>query len=978
MRLPRSLRGQFKLALSILSMLTLAGGSAAIYALRISNEATQRLADERLMRTQQAHRLVERTLLIEQETERMLRAPSLRTVGLNYTTIVAHLAELDSVVDKLAQSADEGSVLDLHQASQLFRNTANIVAQLRQSALRADEAFLRSLRDRTDMLQARPGADAAALTVLLYRLGGATQMDAVEPLRREFFRRAGRVTEVPADMHQPSSAGSSSSRDLDSDDPFLLRLKAISQREALDRFHEQLEGQAYSMVAIARLQSDHLDEDYRLALARVVEMSSRHQRWVLALLGCSLLFTWLVSGVFLGRHVLRRLQQVNLHLQQRGTTATPLAALVLERDEIGDMARAVDSFLADRSHLEQRTAELRATKERAIEQGRVLELIATEAPLSAVLDRLTQLIESHLDGITGSILLLSDDGLHLLHGAAPGLPATYSAAIDGLRIGPTVGSCGTAAHRRETVIVADIQNDPLWADYRTLAEHHALRSCWSAPILSPQGAVLGTFAMYSASVRVPSAADAQVIELATRIAGIAIERQRSKQRMRHMAHHDELTGLPNRALLDDRLRQGLAHARRTGRPMALLFLDLDDFKFVNDSFGHPVGDALLKEVASRLLALVRESDTVARLGGDEFVLMLLDLEHPDDAVRLAQQILEALGAPVQVDGRSLHIGTSIGISVYPQDGGSADLLLMHADVAMYRSKQRGRNSYQCYTEDMGRQARQHTELQAALHLALDKQQFELVYQPQVDLRSGRVNGMEALIRWHHPELGTVSPARFIPVAEETGLIVSIGEWVLRTACTQLKAWHAAGHSHLSVAVNLSARQFQGHDVAQLVRRVLADCQMTGEFLELELTESALMLDSEVVLQALRELKALGVMLALDDFGTGYSSLNHLRRFPIDVIKIDQSFTRDLGDSAETASITRAIIAMARSLGVKTIAEGLETEQQLRFMADQRCDSVQGFYFSRPLSAAAMSTLLSEDRRLLVGAAAPNCIDPKTV
>ena len=964
--LPRSLRGQFTLALTGLSILILAGGVAALYALRTSSSATQQLTQERLVRMQDAQDVVQRTLLIERETDRLLTTRSLPTVLTSYAAIVQQTTALDRVVTGLANAGDATAVLELTQANQRFRNTANVVAQLRENALRSDQAFAQLLEDRTAGLQASPGKGASSLVLLLYRLQGADSAVVVELLRNQFERRAPTVLGLPEGVRRDLEALRAQSANVtnpDGRDPFSARLKLINEREGLAEFHDVLEQQAETMVAAARLQSASFDGEYRIAVRQLVDTSRQHQRWVVLLLASSLLCAWLVAHVFLGRHVLRRLQHVSHHLQQQAAAAVPLAVLGQGRDEIGDMARAVDRFLVDRLQLELRTTELSLTKEHLVEQGRVLEMIATSAPLTDILERLTRLIESQLDGIKGSILLLDDDGQHLRHGAGPNLPAAYVQAIDGVQIGPHVGSCGTAAYRREPVIVADIQADPLWAGYQELAGLHGLRSCWSAPILTHEGTVLGTFAMYSASVRMPTSNDTRMIDLATRIAGIAIERRRAEERIGHMAHHDELTGLPNRALLGDRMTQALAQARRSGRPMALLFVDLDGFKFVNDSFGHSVGDALLIAVAARLVATVREGDTVARLGGDEFVMMVLDLEQAEDAVKVVRKILGALSLPLLIDGRTLPLSASIGVSVYPGDGSSGETLLKHADVAMYRAKKLGGNAYRCYTDDMGLQARQHLELQTALRQAVEEQQFELHYQPQVDLRTGRMNAMEALIRWRHPELGMVSPARFIPLAEETGLIVPIGEWVLRTACTQLKAWHEAGHAGLCVAVNLSARQLQGHDVAQMVRRVLRECGLAGEFLELELTESALMLDTEAVLRMLRELKAIGVVLALDDFGTGYSSLSHLRRFPIDVIKIDQSFTFDVTSSAEAASITRAIIAMARSLNMKTIAEGVETEQQLRFMAELRCDSVQGYYFSRPLAVDAMSALLLEDRRI---------------
>ncbi|MGJ7495559.1 EAL domain-containing protein [Variovorax sp. RT4R15] len=946
--LPRSLRAQFALALSVLSLLMLAGGLAAAHALQTSSHATQQLTQERFVRMQDAQDMVERTLLIEREAERLLSTDSLPAVHLSYATIVDQTAVLDRVVAELAVAREDVGVLELYQASQLFRNTANVVAQLRENLLQTEQAFARLPADLGGDPAAVPTVDSQSKSLLLYRLQNAASTAAVGKIRTEFAR---------AWPVLPTRAGT------DQRDPFALRIALINQRVALGRFHGQLANQAEEMVTAARTRAEFFDGDYRAAVQQLAEAARREARWVLILLAISLVFAWLVAGVFLGRHVLGRLRLVSRHLQQRGTAGTPLGMRVGGRDEIGDMARAVDRFLADRAQLELRTAELFLTKEHLVEQGRILEMIAGGAPLPDILDRLTRSIESQLEGIKGSILLLDPDGLHLRNGAGPNLPAAYMDAIEGVRIGPNVGSCGTAAFRAESIITTDIQTDPLWADYRVLAELHGLRSCWSAPILSQEGAVLGTFAMYSDTVRAPSHGEEKLVELATRITGIAIERRRSEERIRHMAHHDELTGLPNRLLLNDRMAQALEQADRTGRPMALLFLDLDGFKFINDSFGHSAGDAVLVAVAGRISEAIGAGNIVARLGGDEFVMVLTELERAADAARVAQLILAALAPPVQFESRSLHVGASIGISVYPENGANSEILLKHADLALYCAKQQGRNGYRYYTDDMGQQARQHTELRSALVGALPGCQFELHYQPQVDLRTGRINSMEALIRWRHPDLGMVSPARFIPLAEETGLIVPIGEWVLRTACAQLKAWHKEGHASLPVAVNLSAHQFRGHDVAQLVASVLRDCDLPARFLELELTESALMLDTGAVLKSLLELKGMGARLALDDFGTGYSSLSHLNGFPIDVIKIDKSFTLEVTHSESTASITRAIIAMAKSLGMKTVAEGVETEDQLRFMVAHKCDSMQGYYYSRPLSVADMSALLAENRRI---------------
>ena len=434
----------------------------------------------------------------------------------------------------------------------------------------------------------------------------------------------------------------------------------------------------------------------------------------------------------------------------------------------------------------------------------------------------------------------------------------------------------------------------------------------------------------------------------------------------HMANHDYLTGLPNRNLLNDRISQALSQAARTKKNVGLLFLDLDGFKFINDSFGHTLGDALLKNISGRLTGAVRAGDTVARLGGDEFVVMLLDITTMQDVANIADKILQALALPLSIDGRELHVTASIGASMYPRDGENYEVLLQHADIAMYNAKQHGRNRLQFYTPEMSAQTDERVELETAMRQAISSEQFELYYQPQIDLRNGKIVSLEALIRWHHPQLGSITPARFIPLAEETGLILPIGEWVLRTACKQLKAWHDSGYSDLSVAVNISARQFQHDDMPKLIQQILNETGAQPTFLHLELTESVILQNSDVAIESLRKLKALGIVIALDDFGTGYSSLSYLKRFPIDIIKIDQSFTADLSSSKDASSIILAIIAMARSLNIKTVAEGVENQVQMDFLKENGCDVVQGYYFSRAISACDMTIALRKDAdRVLV-------------
>lgn len=443
------------------------------------------------------------------------------------------------------------------------------------------------------------------------------------------------------------------------------------------------------------------------------------------------------------------------------------------------------------------------------------------------------------------------------------------------------------------------------------------------------------------------------------------ERKAYEVELHHQASHDALTGLPNRHLLGDRAAQCLAQAKKAGHGLAMLFLDLDRFKLINDSRGHSVGDALLEAVALRLQATVRDSDTVARFGGDEFVIMLPALAQSVDAANVAQKVVAAFTKPFAAGGQELHVTASVGLSIYPEDGEDSETLLKQADTAMYRAKERGGNRVQFYAREMGALAEERVALQNALCQALERQEFELHYQPQVDLTSGRVRGMEALVRWRRPNVGLVAPDRFISLAEETGLIVPLGEWVLRTACAQAALWQAAGHRDLSMAVNLSARQFSQQDMAALVQEVLAETGLDARCLELELTESVLMKDPELVAQTLRRLKEIGVTLSLDDFGTGYSSLSYLKRFPVDVVKIDRAFVRDVTVSADDAALTRTIIAMARSLNMSTVAEGVETVGQLGFVIRNGCDAMQGHHFSRALSVEEMNALLLEGKRLPV-------------
>ncbi|MBU1664295.1 MAG: EAL domain-containing protein, partial [Gammaproteobacteria bacterium] len=435
------------------------------------------------------------------------------------------------------------------------------------------------------------------------------------------------------------------------------------------------------------------------------------------------------------------------------------------------------------------------------------------------------------------------------------------------------------------------------------------------------------------------------------------ERKRNEEHIRHLAEHDSLTGLPNRALLQDRLLQAMARAERAGSRLALLYIDLDRFKLINDTLGHPVGDALLQEVAHRLQATVRVSDTVSRQGGDEFLVLLDEIESADDAARVAQKMLDLLAQPCWVAGHELTVTPSIGISLYPDDSTDMITLIKSADIAMYQVKEGGRNAYQFYTGDMNERASERLTLEHDLRRALERGEMLLHYQPKIELASGRIVGLEALLRWRHPRLGLVPPERFIAIAEDSGLIVPIGEGVLHEACRQSQAWRAAGLPAIAIAVNLSATQFRRAGLEDSLRDILAATGLPPRLLELELTESVVMNQADATVAILTRLHDMGVRLSIDDFGTGYSSLAYLKRFPIEKLKVDQSFMRDVAHDANDAAIVRAIIGLAHSLGLGVIAEGVETREQLDFLRSLGCEEAQGNYFSQPLSPSEIEPLL---------------------
>ena len=452
-------------------------------------------------------------------------------------------------------------------------------------------------------------------------------------------------------------------------------------------------------------------------------------------------------------------------------------------------------------------------------------------------------------------------------------------------------------------------------------------------------------------------------ELLVRAMQYSIERKRYQEQLEHQANYDALTGLPNRNLLHDRLKQAV-YAQRHARAIAVVFIDLDHFKFINDSLGHSAGDKLLQQMADRLRDAVRDGDTVSRLGGDEFILVLNDQQNEDIIFRAMQRIIGEVSKPVIIDGQELTVTCSAGISLYPQDGPDVDTLLKNADAAMYRAKEHGRNNFQFYTAEMNKLVNERVSLESHLRRALERNELLLHYQPKHDLKSGNIVGVEALLRWQHPEWGLLYPDRFIGLAEETGLIVQIGEWVLRTACAQARAWQDAGLPPVIMSVNLSARQFRQEALFKLVARILSETGLHPEHLEMEITESMVMHNAETAIAILKGLKEIGVNLSVDDFGTGYSSLAYLKTLPIGILKIDKSFVQDIDGpkGKKDGLLAQAIISLGHSLKLKVIAEGVEEEAQLDFLKANHCDEAQGYLFSRPVPPQECELLLAAAKR----------------
>lgn len=516
-----------------------------------------------------------------------------------------------------------------------------------------------------------------------------------------------------------------------------------------------------------------------------------------------------------------------------------------------------------------------------------------------------------------------------------------------------------AALGSERVVVCDLQTDPMWAEIRPVLGNAGIVSCWFTPILTGHRESCGALAIYQRDDRSPGSSTIEFMKLASELIGMAIEHRQLTDQLTFQALHDILTGLPNRAMFSDRLEQALAHASRNHRPGAVVVVDVDRFKHVNDTYGHHAGDEMLCQVAHRLSMRLRKSDTLARMGGDEFAIILAELARPDDAEYVSKMLLQAFATPMSLCGREVFVSVSIGSAVFPQDGSDSSTLLQNADLALYSAKDSGRNTLRPFTPDMRDGAAERLELESALRLAVTNQELRLFYQPKVN-SVGHIVGLEALLRWQHPRLGMILPARFIPLAEDSGLILPIGEWVLQEAARQTREWIAQGITSLPIAVNVSTLQFSQPDFIDTVWRVVQSGGLPEKWLEIELTESLLMRNMHDAAERLTELKKLGVGVAIDDFGTGYSSLAYLQRLPIETLKIDQSFIAAIDSPQESSNgrtIIKSIISMAKSLGLRVIAEGVETRHQQEVLTELGCDLMQGYLFGPPVSAAAIKPCL---------------------
>ena len=637
--------------------------------------------------------------------------------------------------------------------------------------------------------------------------------------------------------------------------------------------------------------------------------------------------------------------------------------LVLLVFTLGSFAWALLGSRTERNQEREKNDQLARNARLDAQRSRVLEMTGKNEPLPKILETLCSLIQQQLPGSVAAVSLFRDGELKEMIGL--GIPSQFAEDYLGRQVfgeEPAPGANWTAIQNGEPVY-SDIGADTFWGRLQELALAHGFRYCWSHPAFSSTGKALATVDVYFKSRRKLEGTETSALRGAAQLASVVIEHRHLYDELAFQSQRDALTELPNRRLLQERLESTLTDAARTGGVAAVLMIDLDWFKQVNDQFGHRAGDAVLRTVGQRLAHTIRHGDTVARVGGDEFTVVLSSVANAEEAERGARRILDKLVQPISLGERDAQIAASIGISMYPADGQDAATLIRHADLALYQVKSRGRHGVQLYGPQIGSVLRKRMSMEAGLSLALQHGELQLYYQPQTDTDRGLI-GMEALIRWESPEFGQVSPTEFIPVAEGSSLIVPIGTWALTEACRQSVAWQRAGYAPVKMAVNVSARQLAEPDFVDIVRKALTESGLHPEMLELELTEATLMEHVEESLECLRHLRDLGVTMAIDDFGTGYSSLSYLQKLPVASVKIDLSFVRDISEAASTIPVIQAIIDLAHGMGLKVVAEGVETEHQLQTLHGLGCDNIQGYLVSRPITASEVEVFLHHGDSLL--------------
>jgi len=627
-------------------------------------------------------------------------------------------------------------------------------------------------------------------------------------------------------------------------------------------------------------------------------------------------------------------------------------AFLVIRESDGKPARLVGTHV---DITERKLAEVFDNK-----NAEILEMIAIGRSASDIYDAIALLYETRHPGMRCSMLELENN--KLLHGGAPSLPKAYCDAVNGLENGPNVGSCGTSTFTGQRVLVENIETDPKWEKIKHYALPHGMRCCWSEPIKDSSGKVLGAFGMYYNHPALPNEAELHDLISAARLAGIVMERDQTQKRIQILAYTDELTGLASRAAFSQHLAEITKTSARHNRRFGLLYIDLDDFKAVNDSLGHDAGDLLLKTIAKRLVNTCREIDFIARLGGDEFCILIEEVDN-DYAANVAKRCLDAIAQPIEMYSRKLTPACSIGIAYYPDDGKDLSELLKAGDTSLYTAKENGKNQYAFYKAELTQQAEYRFHVEQNLREAIEKQQLSLVYQPQIEINTGEIFGFEVLSRWYHPELGQIPPVDFIATAEKIGMIKPLTEWVLRTACSQLVAWRKEGFHSLRMAVNISPSLFLDKEFASLINRIIEEVGIVPSELELEVTESVVQTDPRN-LSIFQDLKDLGVLLAIDDFGTGYSSFASLKHLKADCLKIDKYFVDDMLVDNQALTLISSMIEMGHKLGYGIIAEGVEKPEQLNILRNLGCEKVQGYLFSKPVNVDTISKLLVPRQRKL--------------